>query len=181
MLGAFAATGREVPMNIVRFIAVCSLALGAAGTAAAQQRTSLAPVFAAAEGWLNGAASPASLKNKVVVVDVFTFGCFNCKNVVPELRALETQQAKDVAVIGVHSPETPYERERENVVANLRAQGITWPVAIDNAYAIWNAYGVNAWPTQLFFDRHGRLRKTIVGDSQDAAVAETIRKLVAER
>lgn len=159
-------------------LAVCCIVLAAPHAVVAQERGGLAPVYAASEGWLNGTASPETLKNKVVVVDVFTFGCYNCKNVVPELESL---QSKDVAVVGVHSPETSYEKDRANVVSNLRGQGITWPVAIDNSFKIWNAYGVNAWPTQLFFDRHGRLRKTIVGDSQDDAVKATVRELVAEK
>ena len=81
----------------------------------------------------------------------------------------------------MHTPETPYERKRSNVVANLAAQGIVWPVAIDNDSALWNAYGVSAWPTELIFDRHGRLRKTVVGDSQDALVDATVKQLRAER
>ena len=147
----------------------------------ATSKPSLAPVLAASEGWLNGRASAASLEGKVVIVDVFTFACINCKNVVPNLRAINASRAKDVAIVGIHSPESPYERDRANVVDNLKRQGIVWPVAIDNSFAIWNAYGVSAWPTQLVFDRHGRLRKTIVGDSQDDELNAAISTLVAEK
>ena len=147
----------------------------------AQSKPSLAPVLAASEGWLNGHVSPASLAGKVVVVDVFTFGCYNCRNVVPNLRAVNARRSKDVAIVGIHSPETPYEKDRANVVENLKSQGIVWPVAIDTSFTIWNAYGVSAWPTQLVFDRHGRLRKTIVGDSQDDELNVTISELVAEK
>lgn len=147
----------------------------------AQSKPSLEPVLAASEGWLNGHVSPASLAGKVVVVDVFTFGCYNCRNVVPNLRAVNARRSKDVAIVGIHSPETPYEKDRANVVENLKSQGIVWPVAIDNSLTIWNAYGVSAWPTQLVFDRHGRLRKTIVGDSQDDELNVTISELVAEK
>ena len=63
----------------------------------------------------------------------------------------------------------------------MAIQGITWPVAIDNDEKLWNAYGVNAWPTQFFFDRNGRLRKTVVGDSQDDDVSATVRALVGNR
>ncbi|MGB8796708.1 MAG: hypothetical protein WCC70_04045, partial [Candidatus Aquilonibacter sp.] len=59
--------------------------------------------------------------------------------------------------------------------------GIVWPVAVDNGFSLWDAYGVNAWPTQLFFDRHGRLRKVIVGDSQDDQVRATAEALLQER
>ena len=168
----------------MKYIAALALVLASAllpQLASAQEKDGLGPVFAASEGWINGPASPAALRGKVVVVDVFTFGCYNCKNVLPNLRAIDRQHAADVAVVGIHSPETPYEKNRANVVDNLRAQGITWPVALDNSFALWNAYGVSAWPTQLFFDRRGHLRKTIVGDSQDDDVRSTVAELLAEK
>jgi thiol-disulfide isomerase/thioredoxin len=162
--------------------AVCGVALTGAGAGAAgAHAATLAPVYAASEGWLNGRITPADTSGKVVIVDVFTFDCYNCKNVVPNLRALNAKKRADLVIVGVHAPETPYETDRAHVVENLRAQGITWPVAIDNAFAIWNAYGVGAWPTQLFFDRSGTLRATIVGDSQDDAVDRIVQKLLAER
>lgn len=132
--------------------------------------------------WIGTPPSAESLRNKVVIVDIFTFDCINCKHVVPELRKLHaTLPASDFAIVGVHSPETPFERDRSNVVQNLQAQGITWPVAIDNDFAIWHAFNNEYWPTQLIFDRHGRLRKTIIGEGQDADVAATVRSLMAER
>lgn len=164
-------------------IALALVAGPAAGSAsaAAPQAATLAPVYGASQGWLNGRLTPADTAGKVVIVDVFTFDCYNCKNVVPNLRALNAKRSNGLVIVGVHSPETPYETQRANVVENLRAQGITWPVAIDNSFAIWNAYGVDAWPTQLFFDRSGRLRATVVGDSQDDAVDRIVQKLLAER
>jgi len=161
--------------------ASAALAFAQPITASSAQAPTLEPVLHAAQGWVNGPATPGQLAGKVVVVDVFTFGCYNCKNVTPNLRALYRSRAKDVAIVGVHSPETPYEKARSNVEANLAAQGIVWPVAIDNDFTIWRAYGIEAWPTQLIFDRRGRLRKTVVGDAQDALVDRTIEELVAER
>lgn len=140
--------------------------------------TALAALLAATN-WLNGSPSAQSLRDKVVLVDVFTFDCINCKNVTPNLRKLNGSRP-GLAIIGVHAPETPYERDRANVVINLKRQGIVWPVAIDNDFRLWRAFGVDAWPTQLIFDRHGVLRKTVVGDSQDALVDATIDRLLAE-
>ena len=154
---------------------------GSAPAAAARATPTLAPVYAASQGWLNGAVTAADTAGKVVIVDVFTFDCYNCQNVVPTLRALNAKKADGLVIVGVHAPETPYETNRANVIANLKKQDITWPVAIDNSFAIWHAYGVDAWPTQLFFDRTGKLRATIVGDSQDDAVNRIARKLLAER
>lgn len=132
--------------------------------------------------WIGGPLRPSDLAGKVVLVDVFTFDCINCKHVVPELRRLRAEiSARDLLIVGVHSPETPFERVRTNVVQNLGAQGIIWPVAIDNSFDLWRTYGIQYWPTQLIFDRHGKLRRTIIGEGQDALVAATVRELVAER
>ena len=135
-----------------------------------------------AAAWLGAAPPPAVFSGKVVLVDVFTFDCINCKHVVPELRVLRAQIPSDqLTIIGIHSPETPLERDRANVAKNITAQGITWPVALDNDFRLWNAYGVRYWPTQLIFDRHGALRKTIIGEGQDAVVESTVRGLLRER
>ncbi len=143
--------------------------------------TSLAPVLAAKD-WIGARVNAAELAGKVVILDVFTVDCFNCRNVVPTLRSLyASDHPKGLEVVGIHTPETPAEKQRAYVTENLRQQGIVWPVAVDNTFSLWDAYGVNAWPTQLFFDRHGRLRKVIVGDSQDDQVRATAEALLQER
>jgi thiol-disulfide isomerase/thioredoxin len=163
-------------MNRLTFaLACCLFFIGAAPS------SSLTPVISASD-WINGRATAASLSGKVVVLDVFTVDCYNCQNVVPTLRALNQEdRAHGLAIVGIHAPETPAEHGRSYVTQSLGRQGIVWPVAVDNAFALWNDYGVTAWPTQLFFDRHGRLRKTIVGDSQDDDVRSTVATLLAEK
>jgi thiol-disulfide isomerase/thioredoxin len=142
---------------------------------------SLQPVLNAHD-WLNSQPQTKSVAGKVVVLDVFTVDCYNCKNVIPALRDLyRTKRAQGLEIIGIHSPETPIEKQRSHVVENLVSQGIQWPVALDNGFSLWDTYQVNAWPTQLFFDRHGRLRKVIVGDSQDDAVRAEVEALLAEK
>ena len=136
-------------------------------------------LLALGSAWINGHASAADLQGKVVVLDVFTVDCYNCQNVVPALRALYSEdRARGLRVIGIHSPETPAERSRPYVEQSLARQGIVWPVVIDNDFALWHAYGVQAWPTQLIFDRHGELRKVIVGDSQDREVRSEVESLL---
>jgi peroxiredoxin len=143
--------------------------------------TSLQPVLAAKD-WIGARVNAAELAGKVVILDVFTVDCFNCRNVVPTLRSLyATDRTKGLEIVGIHAPETPAEKQRAYVTENLAQQGIVWPVAVDNGFSLWDAYGVNAWPTQLFFDRHGRLRKVIVGDSQDDQVRATAEALLQER
>jgi thiol-disulfide isomerase/thioredoxin len=132
--------------------------------------------------WIATRPSAADLHGKVVLVDIFTFGCYNCQNVTPNLRSLYREHHADgLEIVGVHTPETPYETERANVVTNLAKQGIVWPVAVDNDHTLWNAYDTEYWPTQLIFDKHGTLRKTVVGDSQDATVDATVTALLAEK
>jgi len=159
--------------------ALCFLVACAAPGAA--KTTSLATVLAATD-WLNGRPTAASVQGKVVLLDFYTFGCYNCKNVEPNLRALSKDEPRsELVILSVHSPETPYEHSRRALIESFGEQGITWPVAVDNDFAIWNAYGIEAWPTQLIFDRHGVLRKTVVGDSQDASVNATVDALLRER
>lgn len=142
---------------------------------------SLAPAIHAAD-WLNGRVTSAQAAGKVVVLDFYTFGCINCQHTEPNLRALYGGTSRsDLTIISVHSPETPFERDRGNLVASLADQGIKWPVIVDNDFAVWNAFHVDAWPTQMIFDRQGVLQKTIVGEGNDGELNAEVAKLIAER
>lgn len=164
-----------------RLAAVVAFVIAATAAAAAAPGASLDGLLRAHD-WLNGSVTLASLRGKVVLLDFYTFDCINCKHVQPNLRTLYHGTARqDLAIVSVHSPETPYEHDRHNLIDSLKAQGVAWPVAVDNDFAIWNSYGVEAWPTQLVFDRHGVLRATIVGEGQDAELDATIDKLIAQR
>jgi len=160
---------------------LCALLAFGACAASAATNAGLERVLAAPD-WLNGRPTAADVQGKVVLVDFYTFECYNCKNVEPNLRALYRDVPREqLVILSVHSPETSLEHSRSALEASLGEQGVVWPVAIDNEFAVWNAYGVNAWPTQMIFDRHGVLRKTVVGDSQDALVNATIHQLLAEK
>jgi thiol-disulfide isomerase/thioredoxin len=155
------------------------VAAGAAGLPAPAVTASLSHLDGASN-WINGRVVASDLAGKVVVLDVFTVDCSNCQNVVPTLRRLyEKDRARGLKIIGIHAPETPAERSRAYVEESLARQGIVWPVALDNDFTLWRSYGVAAWPTQLFFDQRGRLRKIIVGDSQDGDVRATVESLLA--
>jgi thiol-disulfide isomerase/thioredoxin len=133
-----------------------------------------------AKDWLNGTPSREALKGKVVLVDVFTFDCYNCRNITPNLRALAHAKRQDLVIIGIHSPETSFERDRSEVVTHLGTLGVTWPVAVDNDFALWKAYNIEYWPTQMLFDRKGKLRNVVIGDSQDSTVNAEINALLRE-
>ena len=167
-------------MKRFAFVLAAIVLAACAAPAASRGTTTLGTVLAASD-WLNGRPSAVDLRGKVVLLDFYTFDCYNCKNVQPNLRALYKNVPRtDLVILSVHSPETSYEHSRRALIASMRDQGIAWPVAVDNDFALWNAYGVNAWPTQLIFDRRGVLRKTIIGDSQDATVNAAIKELVAQ-
>jgi thiol-disulfide isomerase/thioredoxin len=152
----------------------------APGAGALADQSGLAPVLAASD-WINGRVGGADVANKVVVVDVFTFDCINCKHVTPNLQKLHTDiSPSDLTIIGVHAPETAQERERGNVVRELARQGVVWPVALDNSFTVWKALNNEYWPTQYIFDRRGALRRTVVGEGQDDVVTATVRALIAE-
>jgi len=105
-------------------LAAATLILGSAGAGRpAAASPTLGPLIAYGD-WLSLRPSEADLRGRVVLVDIFTFGCFNCKNVTPNLRALYRKHDSRLAIIGVHTPETQYESERKNVVANLATLGI---------------------------------------------------------
>jgi thiol-disulfide isomerase/thioredoxin len=163
-------------------VAACNGRSAVAGTMDSSRSNLPLSSVLAAKDWIGDRPDAASVAGKVVVLDVFTVDCYNCQNVVPTLRTLyAADRARGLVVIGIHSPETPPEFGRPYVAASMQHQGIVWPVAIDNGFNLWKSYDVSAWPTELFFDRHGRLRATITGDSQDAAVKSTVEGLLAER
>ena len=142
--------------------------------------TSLAPILAPG-AWANVPAAPATA-GRVAIVDVFAFSCINCKHVTPELRKLRAAyRESDLAIVGVHAPELPDERVHANLLQAMHDQDISWPVRYDDDFRVWRAYGVTAWPTQLIFDRKGKLRATIVGEGYDAELERTVKALVAER
>jgi thiol-disulfide isomerase/thioredoxin len=162
----------------VKWMVLAPAAGLAAALPASAAQASLAPLNSAS-AWINGSVTSSSLAGRVVIVDVFTVDCSNCQNVVPTLRELYAKdRARGLSIVGVHSPETPAERSRPYVEQSLVRQRVAWPVAIDNDYALWRAFGVSAWPTELFFDRRGRLRKVIVGDMQDDEVRATVASLL---
>jgi thiol-disulfide isomerase/thioredoxin len=132
--------------------------------------------------WINSdALTLASLRGRVVVVDFWTFGCYNCRNTLPSIKRLhDTYGAKGLTVVGVHTPESSYEKEIANVRRSVGSLGIRYPILTDNDYATWNAYGVEAWPTVFILDRRGRVRYKHVGEGAYDEQERTVKTLLAE-
>jgi thiol-disulfide isomerase/thioredoxin len=112
-----------------------------------------APEFANGT-WINSEPlTLASLRGRVVVIEFWTFACYNCRNTLPYLKRWdERYREKGLTVVGVHSPELDEERALENVRRETASLGIRYPVVTDNDYATWKAYKVEAWPTIFVLD-----------------------------
>jgi thiol-disulfide isomerase/thioredoxin len=131
----------------------------------------------------------ASLRGRVVLLNFWTFTCWNCTGAVPSLVAYD-QAFRDqgLTIIGIHSPEfPPYagEHDRENVAQALRKYHIEYPNAQDNDHATWDLYGIRYWPSFVLIDRKGTIRyegagEFHVGDETNVLWEGRIRKLLAE-
>lgn len=122
----------------------------------------------------------AALRGQVVLLHFWTFGCSNCKRMVPRYNDWHTRfAARGLAVLGVHSPEFDWERERPRLAAFVREQHITHPTVVDDEMAAWDYYHVEAWPTAVVIDRGGVVRGVFVGDDQAPAIEAMLRALLA--
>ncbi|HEX3915437.1 MAG TPA: cytochrome c biogenesis protein DipZ [Steroidobacteraceae bacterium] len=140
------------------------------------------PSFAGATLWLNSPPlTPASLRGKVVVVDFWTYSCINCLRALPFVESWY-QKYKDhgLVVIGVHAPEFAFEKDAGNVRRAVADLKITYPVALDNDYAIWQAFNNQYWPAHYFIDATGRIRAHHFGEGNYAESEQIIRKLLTE-
>ncbi len=140
-----------------------------------------APELDGAVAWLN-TPSPitlAQLRGKVVLLDFWTFGCINCQHVLPDLQRLQARFHDDLVVIGVHSAKFDHERGTEHIGRTLQRLGIRHPVANDAHMAIWQAYTVRAWPTQVLIDPRGYVVGTATGEGHGAQLEEAIAAVVA--
>jgi len=119
--------------------------------------------------WINTAdgkpVNLASRRGKVTIVEFWTFACGNCQANLPAYANWQKQFVdKDVAVIGVHTPETASERVTANVVKRVKQLSITYPILVDQEHTNWNRWQVEAWPTAYLVDKKGRIRYRWVGE-----------------
>ena len=122
------------------------------------------------------------LRGKVVLIDVWTYGCWNCYNSFPWLRSVEEKFAdQDFTVIGIHTPEFDREKERENVVKKVEEFELHHPVMMDNDFAYWRALRNKYWPAYYIVDKEGNIRKGFVGETHKGdRRAKKIEKLIAK-
>lgn len=149
---------------------------------AALANTRMAPPLPDATQWFNSPPLNAeSLRGKVVLVDFWTYSCINCLRTLPYLKAWdEKYRAQGLVIIGVHAPEFAFEKDLRNVGQAVRDLGIQYPVAVDNQYAIWNAYQNQYWPAHYLIDAQGRIRHQHFGEGAYQDTEQMIQSLLKE-
>jgi cytochrome c biogenesis protein CcdA/thiol-disulfide isomerase/thioredoxin len=142
-----------------------------------------APNFADVTKWLNtpdgSALNLAQLRGKVVLIDFWTYSCINCLRSLPHVEAWYSRyHSAGLDVIGVHTPEFDFEHVASNVMAAISRLGVTYPVAMDNNYGTWDAWGNNSWPAEYLLDANGNLRYGSVGEGDYGTTEGAIRALL---
>lgn len=142
-----------------------------------------APEFTGIERWLNSEPlTLAQLRGRVVLVDFWTYACINCIRTLPHVnRWAELYTRQGLTVVGVHTPEFPFERTTSNVEVALRRHGVKHPVAQDNRYGTWRAYSNQYWPAAYLIDAQGRIRYKHFGEGEYDRTEAVIRALLAAR
>jgi thiol-disulfide isomerase/thioredoxin len=144
-----------------------------------------APDFTGTQKWFNtpGGAklTLAQLRGKVVLVDFWTYTCINCIRTEPYLKSWYAKyRDKGLVIVGVHTPEFPFEHSAANVAAAVKQAGIQYPVAQDNDYKTWDAYSNEYWPAHYLIDAQGRVRATHFGEGEYKKTERQIRSLLRE-
>jgi cytochrome c biogenesis protein CcdA/thiol-disulfide isomerase/thioredoxin len=144
-----------------------------------------APEFVGTQQWFNTPhgrpLTLAGLGGRVVLIDFWTYSCINCLRTLPYLEAWDRRYRRDgLTIVGVHSPEFPFEKDAGNVADAIRRNGIEYPVVQDNDLATWSAWGNQYWPAEYFVDAEGRVRFTHFGEGSYGEKEHVIRELLAE-
>ena len=139
------------------------------------------------QDWINSRPlKMADLQGRVVLVDFWTFGCWNCYRSFPWLKGLESRYGdQGFLVIGVHTPEFEHEKDRAQVEAKVREFGLEHPVMIDNDFSYWKAMSNRYWPTFYLIDKAGQGRAVYSGEMHQGnrsarALEAQIRQLLEE-
>jgi cytochrome c biogenesis protein CcdA/thiol-disulfide isomerase/thioredoxin len=144
-----------------------------------------APEFVDTQRWFNTPGdrplAMRSLRGRVVLVDFWTYSCINCLRTLPYLTAWDRRYRRDgLTIVGVHSPEFPFEKDAANVAGAIARNGIRYPVVQDNNLSTFFAYGTEAWPAEYFIDARGQARFVHFGEGAYDEKEKVIRELLAE-
>jgi cytochrome c biogenesis protein CcdA/thiol-disulfide isomerase/thioredoxin len=142
-----------------------------------------APEFAGITSWLNTPQGRpltlAELRGKVVLVDFWTYSCINCQRSLPHVEAWYSAYHDDgLEVVGVHTPEFAFEHVVSNVAQAAKQLGVDYPIAVDNEYRTWTAYGNEYWPAEYLIDANGEIRHEEFGEGDYGTTESLIRELL---
>jgi thiol-disulfide isomerase/thioredoxin len=140
------------------------------------------PPLSGATGWLNSPPLAATdLRGKVVLIDFWTYTCINWLRTLGYVRAWAEKYADHgLVVVGVHTPEFPFERDVDNVRQAAKDMTVEYPVALDSNYAIWDAFGNRYWPAVYIADAQGRIRHHQFGEGGYEECERIIQALLRE-
>ena len=181
--------------NRRHFIGAGAVTLAAAGIGLAWAKTQSTALFQptfstegnlpslkGATAWLNSQPlSPDDLRGRPVVIQFWTFTCVNWLRTLPYVRAwAEKYRDSGLVVVGVHTPEFSFEHNLDNAQHAAKAMQVDYPIAIDNDYAIWNAFSNQYWPALYFADASGRIRHHHFGESAYEESERVIQQLLTD-
>jgi thiol-disulfide isomerase/thioredoxin len=174
-----------------RFFATMAMAIAATQSESLLRRLALSVGAGAAsaagnmpgfkvERWVNSPPLTADmLRGKVVLVDFWEYTCINWIRTSPYVKAWNRDYAdRGLVVVGVHAPEFEFGKRAENIDRGIRDHGLTYPIALDNEFATWQAFGNDAWPSKYLFDADGTLTKRWVGEGRYSNIETEIRRLL---
>jgi thiol-disulfide isomerase/thioredoxin len=140
------------------------------------------PSFAGGGEWINSPPlSPADLRGKVVLVDIWNYSCINWIRQLPYVRSwADKYKDRGLVVIGVHSPEFGFETDVDNVRHAAKAMNVRYPIVMDSDHTIWRAFDNEAWPALYFIDAQGRIRHHYYGEGAYDQAEEVLQQLLAE-
>lgn len=148
-----------------------------------------APEFthSADSAWINSRPLKlADLEGRVVLIDFWTYGCWNCRRSFPWIKEMRARFSDEgLVVVGVHTPEFKYEMEQDGVRRHVEKLGLDHPVMMDNDFSYWEAMSNRYWPTFYLIDRSGRVRQRVIGEvlpngEKARDIESRIRALLAE-
>ena len=169
-------------LRVYLFIIMCALAwLGFVSSA--QAKIGIEAPEISNTVWLNSEPLRlADLRGKVVMVEFWTFGCWNCRNIEPYVKAWHKKYADDgLVVIAIHSPEFQYEHDVSKVQAYIDEKQLAYAVPIDNDFKTWRKFRNRYWPTLYLIDKAGIIQYTKIGEGGYETTEKEIERLLNEK
>jgi thiol-disulfide isomerase/thioredoxin len=181
----FTAAALAIPLAVVlanRVRPAASATRSAALPAASLPDLGPLPELAGGTAWINSAPiTRAALRGHVAIIEIWTFGCYNCLNALPHVKETAARY-KDAGLvtIGVHAPEFDREKVQANVERKVKELGVVFPVVMDNDFAIWRSFNNRFWPSIYIVDKQGRIRFHHDGEGRYDDIDAAVRTLLAE-